>query len=196
MDMAAWLAAIGGKLEQSSFGDWVRVTPYLYPVLESLHILGIAMLVGSALAVDLRLLGVGRACPAGDHRGALPPTAIASRLRGRGSDWWGDVHRHCCIGDHQRGRSLEVRAHRCRGTKHRCLPHWRLSLGRGVGSRFPDTAAGTGCRPGVGAVLDRCYRCRTLPGVLTGCAIANPSCACPYDPGQPVSEINRDPFGT
>jgi hypothetical protein len=72
MDMAAWLAAIGGKLEQSSFGDWVRVTPYLYPVLESLHILGIAMLVGSALAVDLRLLGVGRA--------VLPVTIVAHYL--------------------------------------------------------------------------------------------------------------------
>ena len=36
------------------------MTPYLYPILESLHILGVALLVGSAVAVDLRLLGIGR----------------------------------------------------------------------------------------------------------------------------------------
>lgn len=72
MDIAIWLAEIGGRLEQSSLGDWVRVTPYLYPVLESLHILGIALLVGSALAVDLRLLGIGR--------GAVPVTIVARYL--------------------------------------------------------------------------------------------------------------------
>jgi hypothetical protein len=72
MDIAGWLAEVGSRLEQSSLGDWVRVTPYLYPLLESLHILGIAMLVGSALAVDLRLLGIGR--------GALPVTIVARYL--------------------------------------------------------------------------------------------------------------------
>jgi hypothetical protein len=72
MDIAAWLAEVGGSLEQSSFADWVRVTPYLYPVLESLHILGIAMLVGAALAVDLRLLGIGRA--------AAPVTVVTRYL--------------------------------------------------------------------------------------------------------------------
>jgi len=35
------------------------LTPNLYPILESLHVLGIALLVGPAVAVDLRLLGVG-----------------------------------------------------------------------------------------------------------------------------------------
>jgi hypothetical protein len=47
-------------LERSGFGDGVRNVPYLYPVLESLHVLGIAVLVGPAVGVDLRLLGVGR----------------------------------------------------------------------------------------------------------------------------------------
>ena len=36
-----------------------RTTHYLYGTLESLHILGIALLVGPALAFDLRLLGLG-----------------------------------------------------------------------------------------------------------------------------------------
>jgi hypothetical protein len=72
MDVITWLTEVGGWLEQSSLGDWVRVAPNLYPVLESLHILGIAMLVGAALAVDLRLLGVGRA--------VLPVTIVARYL--------------------------------------------------------------------------------------------------------------------
>jgi hypothetical protein len=41
-------------------GEAVRATPFLYPVLEASHILGIAVLVGPAFAFDLRLLGVGR----------------------------------------------------------------------------------------------------------------------------------------
>lgn len=38
----------------------MRSTPFMYATLESLHILGIAVLVGPAFAFDLRLLGVGR----------------------------------------------------------------------------------------------------------------------------------------
>lgn len=47
-------------IERSALGEWVRLTPHLYPVLMSLHVLGIAILVGPAVAADLRLLGVGR----------------------------------------------------------------------------------------------------------------------------------------
>ncbi|MFC5357977.1 DUF6644 family protein [Azospirillum himalayense] len=60
MEVTTWLAEISGRLEQSGIGEAVRMTPALYPILESLHILGIALLVGPALAVDLRLLGIGR----------------------------------------------------------------------------------------------------------------------------------------
>ncbi|EPX82585.1 DUF6644 family protein [Salipiger mucosus] len=38
---------------------WVRMAPQAYPLLESLHILGIALLVGGAIVVDLRLMGLG-----------------------------------------------------------------------------------------------------------------------------------------
>jgi predicted membrane protein len=47
-------------LERSSMGEAVRTTPLVYSSLEIVHILGIALLVGPALAFDLRLLGVGR----------------------------------------------------------------------------------------------------------------------------------------
>lgn len=46
-------------LQGSALGDLVRNAQYLYPVLEAIHILGIALLVGPAFAFDLRLLGVG-----------------------------------------------------------------------------------------------------------------------------------------
>ena len=59
-------------LERSSLAEAVRVAPFLYPMLESLHVLGIALLVGAAIAVDLRLLGVGR------H--VLPVTTVARYL--------------------------------------------------------------------------------------------------------------------
>jgi len=52
-DVAHWL-------ESTGVGEAVRVTPYLYPLLESLHIIGIAFMIGSALAVDMRLLGFRR----------------------------------------------------------------------------------------------------------------------------------------
>ncbi|AUN38656.1 DUF6644 family protein [Tsukamurella tyrosinosolvens] len=48
------------NLQESTLGDAVRSTPFMYATVESLHILGIAVLVGPAFAFDLRLLGVGR----------------------------------------------------------------------------------------------------------------------------------------
>jgi hypothetical protein len=72
MQSMSWFPGFLGAIERSSVGDAVRLTPSLYPVLESLHVLGIALLVGSAVAVDLRLLGVGRS--------VLPVTVVARYL--------------------------------------------------------------------------------------------------------------------
>jgi hypothetical protein len=47
-------------LEDGPLADAVRGTAYLYPMLESVHIIGIALLVGPAAAFDLRLLGLAR----------------------------------------------------------------------------------------------------------------------------------------
>jgi hypothetical protein len=46
-------------LQSSALGDVVRNARYLYPVLEAIHIIGIALLVGPAFTFDFRLLGVG-----------------------------------------------------------------------------------------------------------------------------------------
>jgi hypothetical protein len=60
-------------LQDSALGEAVRSAEYLYPVLESSHILGIALLVGPAFTFDLRLLGVG-------HRAVSVTAAARSML--------------------------------------------------------------------------------------------------------------------
>jgi len=57
--MPEWLEQFSRLLQASPIGEAVRSTPFMYPTLESLHILGIAVLVGPAFTFDLRLLGVG-----------------------------------------------------------------------------------------------------------------------------------------
>jgi hypothetical protein len=47
-------------LEDGWFAEAIRSAAYLYPILESIHIIGIALLIGPAAAFDLRLLGLGQ----------------------------------------------------------------------------------------------------------------------------------------
>jgi hypothetical protein len=46
-------------LQGSALGQTVRGSAYVYPVLESVHILGIGLLIGPAFTFDMRLTGVG-----------------------------------------------------------------------------------------------------------------------------------------
>ena len=43
----------------SSLGETIRDSTWLFPVIEALHLLGLALVAGTVLLVDLRLLGVG-----------------------------------------------------------------------------------------------------------------------------------------
>jgi len=52
-----------GALEASSLGQAMRQWLWLYPAVETVHILGIALLFGSIAVMDLRLLGVSRGIP-------------------------------------------------------------------------------------------------------------------------------------
>jgi hypothetical protein len=56
-------ATIFLALQESTLGHAMRSSPALYPTVEILHIIGFVVLVGSILALDLRLLGLGRAIP-------------------------------------------------------------------------------------------------------------------------------------
>lgn len=46
-------------IEASALGDLVRQSMWLFPVIQSLHLLGLSVLGGAVLIVDLRMLGSG-----------------------------------------------------------------------------------------------------------------------------------------
>ena len=54
-------ASIFLTLQESALGHLMRSSPALYPAVEILHIIGFVVLVGSILALDVRMLGFGRA---------------------------------------------------------------------------------------------------------------------------------------
>jgi hypothetical protein len=47
------------QIEASAIGDAIRQSLWLFPVIESVHLLGLCVLGGAVLIVDLRMLGVG-----------------------------------------------------------------------------------------------------------------------------------------
>jgi hypothetical protein len=70
-----------GALEGSSLGQAMRQWLYLYPAVETIHIIGIALLFGSIAVLDLRLLGLSRSIPVRRLAGhTLPWTAGAFLL--------------------------------------------------------------------------------------------------------------------
>lgn len=66
----AWLAA----LQATPLATWVRESESLwgYPLILTLHTVGLSLLVGGSAALDLRLLGVARAMPIAPLRGLFP----------------------------------------------------------------------------------------------------------------------------
>jgi hypothetical protein len=72
VEAMAAAAPLGG-LHELPLAVFIRTSHYVYPLLEAVHITGIAMLLGTLLLVDLRILGAGRALPAPQlARYALP----------------------------------------------------------------------------------------------------------------------------
>lgn len=50
------------RLDFTAFA-WIAAHPWLYPALETVHLVGIGLLVGSLVLVELRVLGLGAALP-------------------------------------------------------------------------------------------------------------------------------------
>ena len=50
-------------VEATGFGRFMREALYAYPIAETIHLWGLALLFGSIVLVDLRLLGLGRRMP-------------------------------------------------------------------------------------------------------------------------------------
>ncbi len=69
-----------GALEASSLGQAMREWLWLYPTVEIVHIVGIALLFGSIAVLDLRLLGFSRAIPVRRLAGHVLPWTAASFL--------------------------------------------------------------------------------------------------------------------
>ena len=70
-DALAWL-------ESSALGTFMRGSgPWTYPVVDLVHVLGLATLFGAVLILDLRLLGVSRSVPLRPITTAAGPVAMA-----------------------------------------------------------------------------------------------------------------------
>ena len=74
------VAPIFRALQESALGHTMRSSPALYPAVEILHIIGFIVLVGSILALDLRVLGLVRAIPIAAMAQLLLPVSRAGFL--------------------------------------------------------------------------------------------------------------------
>ncbi len=79
-DLAAGLATWAAGLEASAVGEWMRGSDWAYPVVNLLHLLGLVLLVGAMLLLDLRLLGARRLFPLAEVSATLTPFAVAGLL--------------------------------------------------------------------------------------------------------------------
>ena len=76
MTLDSVLQAIEPVLRTTALGAWVRHSQWAWPILESLHFIGMSVLIGTIGLFDLRLLGFARGIPYGAlHR--LIPLGIA-----------------------------------------------------------------------------------------------------------------------
>jgi hypothetical protein len=60
------------SLENSGIANAIRTIPWLYPTFETAHYIGLSLLVGGILLIDLRVLGFARSLPLKSMIGLLP----------------------------------------------------------------------------------------------------------------------------
>ena len=70
------MAAALHSVEATGLGRFMREAMWAYPVAETVHIAGLALLFGSIVVVDLRLLGLGRRLPAATLAAFAVPWSI------------------------------------------------------------------------------------------------------------------------
>ncbi len=76
---AVWLGLLG-QLEFSALGVTARHSSWLYPGANLLHVLAVALLLGSIAVLDLRLLGAGTRLPLDALARLTLPVAISGLL--------------------------------------------------------------------------------------------------------------------
>jgi len=67
-------------LEEGSFATAMRESIWLYPAVETVHIIGFAILVGAVIMFDLRVLGISKRVPVRMLAQHLLPWALAALL--------------------------------------------------------------------------------------------------------------------
>ena len=67
-----------GAIEASGLGQAMRQSLWLYPIVEIVHLLGLALLFGSIAVLDLRLLGLGKGLSVKRLAGHVLPWTAAS----------------------------------------------------------------------------------------------------------------------
>lgn len=70
--MAALMTQWAGSIESTWLSQFLFGLSWLWPACESLHFLGLAVLIGGAGILDLRLLGFFRGVPLGDIKAFMP----------------------------------------------------------------------------------------------------------------------------
>ena len=63
-------------LEALPLAVWLRQSIWVYPLVNTLHLFGIALLIGSVVLLDLRLLGMWRRAPVAMLARVLVPAAV------------------------------------------------------------------------------------------------------------------------
>lgn len=76
----AWLVS----LEATALARALRASVWVYPLVNAGHILGVALLVGAIVPLDLRLLGVWRALPLGPLWQVLTRSAVVGLVLAAG----------------------------------------------------------------------------------------------------------------
>jgi hypothetical protein len=79
--IAETVFAWAGAAETSALAAAVRMQPWIYPAANLVHVLGVSLLVGAIMALDLRLLGAfRRSLPAAGAVDLLVPVAVVGAI--------------------------------------------------------------------------------------------------------------------
>ncbi|MGR2740644.1 hypothetical protein ACUY1T_19530 [Billgrantia sp. Q4P2] len=74
------MEALLSWLAETALAEWVRLSRWGYAAINALHVLGIALLIGSIVALDLRLLGWRKQLPPHELGRLLQPVAVGGLL--------------------------------------------------------------------------------------------------------------------
>jgi hypothetical protein len=88
-----WLEAWATALHASGLSQALRASIWLYPLVNTAHVVGIALLFGAIAPLDLRLMGCWKSVPLHHLARAAVPVAMAGLLLAAGTGSLQDVMR-------------------------------------------------------------------------------------------------------